>query len=226
MFWLIKAMEAPKLPRTVLLLLKPSNSQIKALISEPVWSRVLPARLMMKPVTEPQLPQSWQELFSNKDLKKLNQVLIQLILKEVSIKLLTLLSKTWNPDQPKLEEDKPFLMSQLFQLTETDKSETFWLISTKRSVFTELSPFKKERPFIMKPNSLMVWDSTEDTFHHISSLMKRNKKLNSITVTFSLLKRNYQLSKKSSHIWNTHINNKNHCWSSLKTLKANYWQLW
>lgn len=132
MFWLIKAMEAPKLPRTVLLLLKPSNSQIKALISEPVWSRVLPARLMTKPVTEPQLPLSWLELFSNKDLKKSSQVSTQLISKEVLIKLLTLLSKTWNPDQPKLEEDKPFLTSQLFQLTETDKSETFWLISTKR----------------------------------------------------------------------------------------------
>lgn len=91
---MIKATEAPKLPRTVLLLLKLLNSQIKVLTSELVWSRVLPARLTTKPVTEPQLPLSWLELFSNKDLKKLNQVLTQLILKEVSIRLLTLLSKT------------------------------------------------------------------------------------------------------------------------------------
>lgn len=165
-------------------LLRLSNFQIKALISEPVWSRVLPARLTTKPVTElPQLP-FWQEPFSNKDLKKSNQDSTQLILREVLTKPLTLLLKTWNPDQLKSEEEKPFLTLPLFQLTETDKLVIFWLIFTIRLVFTEPSQFKKERLFITKLNSLMVWDSIEVMFHHISLLMKRNKRLSSKTVIF------------------------------------------
>lgn len=112
-------------------------------------------------------------------------------------------------------------MLQLSQQMETERSVICLPIFMRKSAFMELSLSKKEKLFIMKLNSLMVWNSTEDTFLPTLLLTKRNKKLSLRTVMYLLLKRNLETLEKFYLSSNLLINNKNHSWLLQKISKVN-----
>lgn len=112
----------------------------------------------------------------NKDLRRSKLELTQPTSKEVLIKLLTSFQRNSTPDQLKLEEKKPFLMSLLSLLMEIEKLEICLPISMKKLECMAPSQSNKERPFIMRSSLLMDLSSIEDISLLTLSLIKRNKK--------------------------------------------------
>ena len=198
------------------------SSLTKLSTLEPLSLKTWQTRLMMKPETVQQLPPFWQELFMNKDTKKLKLAWILLISNEELIWQLNKFAINSNPDLLRLEEKKLFLTLQLFQLTETEKLVICLPIFTRKLVFMEPSLSRKERHFTMKSNSLTDWSSIEDTFLLTSLQMRRNKKLSSRTAMYLSLRRNSEILEKFCLSLKSLIKNKNHFWSLLKTSKANY----